>query len=130
MLDVNQWNTLNDRFPFSVLQPPTVTGNHVILGWAGKDWAYAETPPGAVFSVDPQIGKQQWSFDTLPKNSRRQTGTANVWTAMSVDEGLNLVYLPVASPSPSPNYWGGNRTQEIPYVTSTTALDLDTGKVV
>ncbi|SFM77410.1 quinoprotein glucose dehydrogenase [Thioclava dalianensis] len=128
VLDVNQWNTLNDRFPFSVLQPPTVAGNHVILGWAGKDWAYAEAPPGAVFSVDPQTGKLQWSFDSLPEKIRRKTGTANVWTAMSVDLGLNMVYLPVASPSP--NYWGGNRTEEIPYATSTTALDLDTGKVV
>lgn len=128
VLDVNQWNTVNDRFPFSVLQPPTVAGNHLVLGWAGKDWAYAEAPPGAVFSVDPQTGELQWSFETLPEEIRRQTGTANVWTHMSVDEGLNMIYLPVASPSP--NYWGGNRTQEIPYATSTTALDLDTGEVV
>ncbi|WP_339115134.1 PQQ-binding-like beta-propeller repeat protein [Thioclava sp. GXIMD2076] len=128
VLDVNQWNTVNDRFPFSVLQPPTVAGDHVILGWAGKDWEYAEAPPGAVFSVNAQTGKLEWAFETLPEDIRRQTGTANVWTAMSVDLGLNMVYLPVASPSP--NYWGGNRTQEIPYATSTTALDLDTGEVV
>ncbi|PWE51070.1 MULTISPECIES: pyrroloquinoline quinone-dependent dehydrogenase [Thioclava] len=128
VLDVNQWNTVNDRFPLSVLQPPTVAGNHLILGWAGQDWEWAEAPPGAVFSVDAQTGKLQWSFETLPENIRRKTGTANVWTAMSVDPGLNMVYLPVASPSP--NYWGGNRTQQIPYATSTTALDLDTGKVV
>lgn len=128
VVDVNQWNTMNDRFPLSVLQPPTIAGNHLILGWAGKDWAYAEAPPGAVFSLDPQTGELQWSFQSLPEDIRRKTGTANVWTAMSVDEGLNMVYLPVASPSP--NYWGGNRKEEIPYATSTTALDLDTGKVV
>ncbi|MEX1661685.1 PQQ-binding-like beta-propeller repeat protein [Thioclava sp. 15-R06ZXC-3] len=128
VLDVNQWNKVNDRFPLSVLQPPTVAGNHLILGWAGQDWEWAEAPPGAVFSLDPQTGKLQWSFETLPESIRRKTGTANVWTAMSVDLGLNMVYLPVASPSP--NYWGGNRTEAIPYATSTTALDLDTGKVV
>ncbi|MGR3562558.1 MAG: pyrroloquinoline quinone-dependent dehydrogenase [Heliomarina sp.] len=128
VLDMNQWNTVNDRFPLSLLQPPTITGNHVVLGWAGMDWQYAEAPPGAVFSVDPQTGELQWSFETLPEDIRRQTGTANVWTHMSVDEGLNMIYLPVASPSP--NYWGGNRTEEIPYATSTTALDLDTGEVV
>ena len=128
VLDANQWNTINDRFPFSLLQPPTVAGNHVIIGWAGKDWAFAEAPPGAVFSVDPQTGKLQWSFETLPEEVRQKTGTANVWTHMSVDEDLGLVYLPVSSPSP--NYWGGNRTEEIPYATSTTALDLETGKVV
>lgn len=128
VLDMNQWNTVNDRFPLSLLQPPTITGNHVVLGWAGMDWQYAEAPPGAVFSVDPQTGELQWSFETLPEDIRRKTGTANVWTHMSVDEGLNMIYLPVASPSP--NYWGGNRTEEIPYATSTTALDLDTGEVV
>jgi len=127
-LDVNQWNDTNNRFPFSLLQPPTVVGNHVITGWAGKDWKSAQAPPGNVFSFDPQTGELQWSFDTIPPEMRQRTGTANVWTAMSVDEGLGFVYLPVASPSP--NYWGGNRTDPIPYATSTTALDIETGEVV
>lgn len=128
VFDTNQYNTVNARFPTSLLQPPTVVGNHVVLGWAGSDWDWAEAPPGAVFSLDPQTGELQWTFETLPEDIRQQTGTANVWTAMSADEGAGLVYLPVASPSP--NYWGGNRTEEIPYATSTTALDLETGEVV
>ena len=126
VLDVNVWNDVNDHFPLSLLQPPTVVGNHVIMGWAGSDWDWAEAPPGAIFSVDPQTAELQWSFETLPEDIREQTGTANVWTAMSVDEELGLVYLPVASPSP--NYWGGNRTEEIPYATSTTAVDIETGE--
>ncbi|TPJ14392.1 pyrroloquinoline quinone-dependent dehydrogenase [Mesorhizobium sp. B2-7-3] len=128
VLDVNQWNDINAKYPLSLLQPPTVAGNHVIIGWAGKDWAYAEAPPGTVFSLDPQTGVRQWSFSALPAQIAKRTGTANVWTAMSVDEGLGLVYLPVSSPSP--NYWGGNRADPIPLATSTTALDLETGKVV
>lgn len=47
---------------------------------------------------------------------------------MSADEANGLVYLPVSSPSP--NYWGGNRVDAIPLGTSTTALDINTGKVV
>jgi quinoprotein glucose dehydrogenase len=47
---------------------------------------------------------------------------------MSVDEELGLVYLQVSSPSP--NYWGGNRTEKIPLATSTTAVDIETGEVV
>ncbi|KAA3452169.1 pyrroloquinoline quinone-dependent dehydrogenase [Mesorhizobium sp. SARCC-RB16n] len=128
VLDVNQWNDINAKYPLSLLQPPTVAGNHVIIGWAGKDWAYAEAPPGTVFSLDPQTGARQWTFSSLPAQIAKRTGTANVWTAMSVDEGLGLVYLPVSSPSP--NYWGGNRASPIPLATSTTALDLETGKVV
>ncbi|XOL94143.1 hypothetical protein ACLB6M_22270 [Enterobacter hormaechei] len=39
VLDQNQWNTVNAKYPLSVLQPPTVVGNHLLVGWAGKDWA-------------------------------------------------------------------------------------------
>lgn len=128
VLDLNQWNTVNAKYPLSVLQPPTVVGNHLLVGWAGKDWAYAEAPPGTVFSVNAQTGKFEWTFEAIPAEIRKRTGTANVWTHMSADEANGLVYLPVSSPSP--NYWGGNRVDAIPLGTSTTALDINTGKVV
>lgn len=44
VLNVNQWNTVNDKFPFSLLQPPTVVGDTLMLGWVGKDWEYAVAP--------------------------------------------------------------------------------------
>ncbi|MBV7380396.1 pyrroloquinoline quinone-dependent dehydrogenase [Maritimibacter dapengensis] len=128
VLDVNQWNDTNDRWPLSLLQPPTVVGDHVIIGWAGKDWEWAEAPPGTVFSVDARTGELEWTVELLPEDIRQQTGTANVWTAMSADEERGLVYLPVSSPSP--NYWGGNRLDDVPYATSTTAVDVETGEVV
>ncbi|QIE63913.1 pyrroloquinoline quinone-dependent dehydrogenase [Enterobacter hormaechei] len=128
VLDLNQWNTVNAKYPLSVLQPPTVVGNHLLVGWAGKDWAYAEAPPGTVFSVNAQTGKLEWTFEAIPAEIRKRTGTANVWTHMSADEANGLVYLPVSSPSP--NYWGGNRVDAIPLGTLTTALDINTGKVV
>ena len=128
VLDLNQWNTVNAKYPLSVLQPPTVVGNHLLVGWAGKDWAYAEAPPGTVFSVNAQTGKLEWTFEAIPAEIRKRTGTANVWTHMSADEANGLVYLPVSSPSP--NYWGGNRVDAIPLGTSTTALDINTGEVV
>ncbi|HHA1874453.1 TPA: pyrroloquinoline quinone-dependent dehydrogenase [Enterobacter hormaechei subsp. xiangfangensis] len=128
VLDLNQWNTVNAKYPLSVLQPPTVVGNHLLVGWAGKDWAYAEAPPGTVFSVNAQTGKLEWTFEAIPAEIRKRTGTANVWTHMSADEANGVVYLPVSSPSP--NYWGGNRVDAIPLGTSTTALDINTGKVV
>ncbi|MGK3142228.1 pyrroloquinoline quinone-dependent dehydrogenase [Pantoea sp. C2G6] len=128
VLNLNQWNTVNAKYPLSVLQPPTVVGNHLLIGWAGKDWAYAEAPPGTVFAVNAQTGKREWTFEAIPAAIRQRTGTANVWTHMSADEAHGLVYLPVSSPSP--NYWGGNRVDPIPLGTSTTALDINTGKVV
>lgn len=129
MLDVDQWNDINAKYPLSLLQPPTVVGDHIIFGWAGKDWAYQEAPPGTVFSVNARTGEREWTFEAIPESIREKSGTANVWTQMSADEEHGLIYLPVSSPSP--NYWGGNRPLDsIPLGTSTTALDVDTGEVV
>lgn len=127
VLNVNQWNDTNDKWPLSLLQPPTVVGDRLILGWAGMDWAYEQTPPGTVFSINARTGEREWTFQALSDEMREQSGTANVWTHMSADEELGLVYLPVSSPSP--NFWGGNRTEEVPLATSTTALDIETGEV-
>lgn len=127
ILDVNQWNTTNDRWPLSLLQPPTVVGDTLVLGWAGKDWAFSEAPPGTVFGIDARTGERNWTVDFIPEEVRQRTGTANVWTAMSADPELGLVYIPVSSPSP--NYWGGNRTEEIPLATSVTAVEVETGEI-
>ena len=118
----------NDRWPLSLLQPPTVVGDHLVLGWAGMDWAYEQAPPGTIYSINARTGEREWTFQALSDEMRDQSGTANVWTHMSADEERGLVYLPVSSPSP--NYWGGNRAEEVPLGTSTTALDIETGEVV
>ena len=110
VLDINQWNTVNAKWPLSILQPPTVYKDRLFIGWAGKDWADKEAPPGTVFAVNAQTGKLEWTFAALPKDAAKQTGTANVWASMSVDPEHGILYLPVSSPSP--NFWGGNRTED------------------
>ena len=128
VVDVNQWNKVNAKWPLSQLQPPTVIGDKLIVGWAGKDWEYEVESPGSLFALNARTGELEWEFKPIPDSEAGKTGTANIWTAMSYDPALGLLYIPVSSPSP--NYWGGNRTQPIPLGTSTTALDINTGKVV
>lgn len=128
VLDVNRWNTTNDRWPLSILQPPTVYGDTLFIGWAGKDWESATAPPGTVFAVDARTGDLKWTFQAIPDALRARTGTANVWASMSVDAERGILYLPISSPSP--NYFGGNRLEDIPLATSVTALDTDTGEVL
>jgi quinoprotein glucose dehydrogenase len=128
VLDINQWNSMKATWPLSVLQPPTVYKNTLFIGWAGKDWALAQAPAGDVFAVDAQTGTLKWTFDALPADVAKQTGTADVWASMSVDPDNNLVFLPVSSPSP--NFYGGNRKESLPLATSVTALNADTGAVV
>jgi quinoprotein glucose dehydrogenase len=128
VLDVDQWNKVNPKWPLSLLQPPTVYKDTLYIGWAGKDWAETQEPPGTVFAVDAQTGKLKWTFDALPPDADKSTGTANVWASMSIDPAHNILYLPISSPSP--NFYGGNRKEDLPLATSVTALDADTGKLL
>ena len=128
VLDIDQWNTVNNKWPLSILQSPTVYKNQLFIGWSGQDWTQAVQPPGSVFAVDTQTGKLNWKLDTIPPDLDPKTGTANVWSSMSVDEQNNLLFLPVSSPSP--DYYGGDRTAPMPLTTSVTAVNPDTGQVV
>lgn len=128
VVDVNQWNTVNNKWPLSLLQPPTVFRDFLFVGWAGKDWADAEAPPGTIFALDARTGALRWTFRSIPAEIAAKTGTANVWASMSIDAERNLLYIPVSSPSP--NFYGGNRADPIPLGTSVTALDINTGNVV
>jgi len=128
VLDVNQWNTVNNKWKVGLIQPPAVYKDTLILGWAGLDWDYKVENPGTVFGIDARTGKLKWTFNSIPKELMNTTGTANVWAGISVDPELGMVYMPVSSPSP--NYYGGDRLTEMPLVTSTTALNAETGEVV
>lgn len=128
IVNVNQWNRINEEWPLSLLQPPTAFGDQLFVGWAGMDWEYSVASPGTVFALDARTGELNWEVDFIPREIRPRTGTANVWASMSVDEERGIVYLPVSSPSP--NYYGGNRTEPIPLATSVTAVDVDTGEIV
>lgn len=128
MLDVNRWNSGNAKWPLSLLQPPTVFKDTLFLGWAGKDWANKVAPPGTVFALDARTGKLKWTFAALSEAAKNVTGTANVWASMSIDPETGLLYIPISSPSP--NFYGGDRTEKLALATSVTALDSATGKVV
>lgn len=127
VLNVDQWNDVNAVYPFSLLQPPTVVGDTILFGWSGKDWAAAVTPPGNLMAVDARTGDLLWDTGFIPEELIPVTGTANIWSSMSADPELGLVYVPVSSPEP--NYWGGNRLSGVPLATSTTAVDVETGEI-
>ena len=128
VVDVDQWNTVHAHYPLSQLQPPTVYKNMLFIGWAGKEWAYEAAPPGIVFALDAQTGALKWQFHPLTPQMESGTGKVNVWASMSVDSKNNLLYVPTSPPSPDD--YGGNRTEQIPYGSAIVALNPDTGAVV
>jgi quinoprotein glucose dehydrogenase len=68
-----------------------------------------------------ELGNETWLED-----SWRYTGNTNVWSWMSCDEELGLVFLPLATPSS--DYYGGHRPGDNLYAESLVALDARTGE--
>jgi quinoprotein glucose dehydrogenase len=118
---------------------PTVVGDMVIVGSAMKEGATVAShnnTKGLVRAFDIRTGKQVWRFDTIPRpgqpgnetwdnNSWEINGNVGVWTHISADPELGLVYLPVETPTS--DYYGGHRPGNNLYAESLVAVDLKTG---
>ncbi len=117
-----------------------VVGNYVIVGVSMKE---GHTPvthdntKGAVRAYDVHSGKLLWTFNTIPRpgefgndswenNSWEANGNTGVWSQMSADEELGLVYLPVEDPTG--DYYGGHRPGNNLFGDSIVCLDLKTGQ--
>ncbi len=125
---------------YAVSSPPMVIGDVVVVGSTmteGTDMK--EAPPGHVRGFNVRTGEMQWIFhtipqpdeygnDTWPADAWRFSGGANVWTLMSADEELGLVYLPVGTTVP--DYYGGHRPGNNLFANSLVALDANTGERV
>src|SRR3954447_16142680 len=118
---------------------PTVVGDMVIVGSAMKEGATVAShnnTKGLVRAFDIRTGKQIWRFDTIPRpgqpgnetwenNSWAINGNVGVWTHISADPELGLVYLPVETPTS--DYYGGHRPGDNLYAESLVAVDMKTG---
>jgi quinoprotein glucose dehydrogenase len=92
---------------------------------------------GAVRAFDVRTGKLLWTFNTIPRpgefgydtwenGSWATNGNTGVWTQMSADEDLGLVYVPVEDPTS--DYYGGHRPGNNLFGDSLVCLDLKTGQ--
>src|SRR5436190_16200874 len=119
---------------------PTVVKDVVLVGSAMKEGMTVRTSnntKGLARAFDARTGRLIWSFQTIPKpgeegndtwlnNSWAINGNTGVWTQITVDEELGLVYLPVESPSS--DYYGGKRPGKNLFGESLVCVDLQTGK--
>ena len=119
---------------------PVVVKDVVIVGMAMKEGMTVVThdnAKGQVRAFDTRTGKQLWAFNTIPRpgefgndtwlnNSWATNGNTGVWTQISVDEELGLVYLPVESPTS--DFYGGHRPGNNLFGESLVCVDLKTGQ--
>ena len=118
--------------------PPAIIGNKLIVGGSVIDNLSINIPGGVVRAYDIRTGELIWYWDPIPPgkeavldddgNHLYQRGTANVWSIISTDPDLNMIYLPTGNASP--DYYGGHRKGLDYYNSSVVALNADTGEVV
>src|SRR5262245_57166389 len=119
---------------------PTIAKDVIIVGSSFKEGMTVKThdnTKGMVRAFDVRTGKLLWTFETMPrpgepggetweKESWAINGNTGVWTGITVDEDLGLVYLPVESPTS--DFYGGHRPGDNLYGESIVCVDLKTGK--
>ncbi|HMN45858.1 MAG TPA: pyrroloquinoline quinone-dependent dehydrogenase [Povalibacter sp.] len=118
---------------------PAVVNDVVVVGSAVADNQRVDSPSGRVLAFDARTGQPRWEFDPVPRDAADPAmkswgkgtqgyGGGNVWSTMSVDQALDLVYLPTTSSSG--DFYGGGRPGDNHYTSSIVALKGSTGEVV
>jgi quinoprotein glucose dehydrogenase len=124
------------NYEYLLTSPPVIAGDLAIVGSAVTDNISTTVPGGVVRAYDLNSGKLAWAWDPVPPGSepqldeegqQYQRATTNVWSIMSFDPELNLVYLPTGNTSP--DYYGGQRNGSDYYSSSVVALHATSGKV-
>ena len=119
---------------------PVVAKDTVIIGAAFREGMTPRSMrnnKGYVRGFDVRTGKRLWIFHTIPKkdefgydtwekDSAEYTGNTGVWTQITVDEQLGLVYLPVESPTS--DFYGGHRPGNNLFGETLVCVDLKTGE--
>ncbi len=115
--------------------PPTVAGDNLVVGGLVLDSQKLGLPSGVVRAFDATTGAFSWAWDMgnpgnydEPAEGETYTpGTPNVWSVMSYDEELDLVYLPTGNANP--DYYGGERRDfDEEWSSAIVALDGATGE--
>lgn len=123
--------------------PPAIAKNVVVVGAAHSPFAPPDQKSnvnGYVRGFDVITGDLLWTFHTVPQpgemgyetwlegSAQRAGGNSGVWATISIDEDLELVYLPVESPYS--DMYGGLRPGDNLFGESLVAVDLYTGERV
>ncbi|HEV3214642.1 MAG TPA: PQQ-binding-like beta-propeller repeat protein [Vicinamibacterales bacterium] len=119
---------------------PAVVGDVAIIGSSMKEGFTPVThnnTKGLVRAFDVRTGKMLWKFNTIPgpgefgsdtweNDSWAVNGNTGVWTQITADEELGLVYLPVEDPTS--DLYGGHRPGNNLFGDTLVCVDLKTGQ--
>jgi len=127
--------TVKPGFYF-VTSPPLIANELAVIGGWVLDNAEVSEPSGVVRAFNVVSGRFTWAWDmgrpgvhTEPGPGEQYTrGTPNVWSVMSFDPELGLIYAPTGNATP--DYFGAQRSDAAEkYASSVVALEVATGEV-
>lgn len=116
--------------------PPAVTRDLVVIGSHVTDNYSTHEASGVVRAFNANDGHLVWNWDSgnpdettpLPAGRMYSHNSANMWSVISVDEKLGLMYLPMGNQTP--DQWGAGRSPgSEKYSAGIVALDAATGRV-
>ncbi len=119
---------------------PVVHDGVIVIGSAfltGSAPSTYDKPKGTVRGYDARTGKRLWIFHPVPQgdafgsdtwrnDSWAYNGYTGVWAQMTIDEELDILYLPVEMPTG--DYYRGHCPGDNLFANSLVALDLHTGE--
>ena len=115
---------------------PTVYKDLILAGTRVSEGM--DAAPGHIRAYDTRTGKMVWIFHTIPHpgehgyeswedpDAWKNTGGANNWMGMVVDQQSGIAYIPLGSSSM--DFWGGKRRGNDLYADCMLALDASSGK--
>ena len=122
---------------YGVTSPAIIVGGVLVVGGLVLDNQETEAPSGVVRGYSPVSGELIWAWDVGKENPEGlpeltggelyTRGTPNVWSLMSADEELGLVYVPTGNATP--DYFGGHRSAVMDkYASAVVAIEAKTGR--
>ncbi|MAT92056.1 MAG: pyrroloquinoline quinone-dependent dehydrogenase [Halioglobus sp.] len=120
---------------YYLTSPPLVAGNRLVVGGLVEDSQNLGLPSGVVRAYDASTGEFAWAWDLgrpgdhgePARGSEYTPGTPNVWSIMSYDPELGLIYAPTGNAAP--DYFGGARRRfDDEWSSAVVAIDVNTGE--
>lgn len=121
---------------YMVTSTPMIAGDVAVVGGWVQDNQQIGNASGVIRAYNTVTGAFAWAWDMgnpgyqgLPEEGGEFTrGTPNVWSNMSYDPELNLIYAPTGNSSP--DYYGPKRREfDEAYSAATIAIDAATGQL-
>ena len=128
-----------DKYPhlrYGLTSPVAPCGDVLVAGGWVSD-GEPQGPSGDIRGFDARTGELLWRFHTVPRpgeyghhtwkdGSWKERSGVNAWSTLSVDTGLEWVFVPLTSPGV--DTYGGDRKGANLFSNAIVALDCKTGK--